>query len=238
MNSQKKEERIFISYKRVDSKRVFALKDEIEQITGEKCWIDIDGIESNAQFVDKIVGAIDKCDIFLFMRSKEHNKIVNTSKDWTIREVNYAIEENKNIIFINLDNTPMPKWFKFMFPNQQEIDATDPDKLHHLYNDLCSWLQTDNKNKNNLNNKTYPSPKRNPTSQHWIWIVVSILTLISCGIFGISKYQSQQTSIPEPEQHYQDSLQQIKKQDSITNITETNTKTTEISSPTPTSKGV
>ena len=132
--------RIFISYKRVDKERVFAIKDGIEQATGEKCWIDLDGIESNAQFVAKIVRAIDVCDVFLFMRSKEHNNITNLETDWTIREVNYALEEQKNIVIVNLDNTPMPKWFKFMFPNKQEIDATDPNKLARLNNDLREWL--------------------------------------------------------------------------------------------------
>ena len=138
--AQEKKERIFISYKRVDKERVFAIKDGIEQATGEKCWIDLEGIESNAQFVAKIVGAIDECEIFLFMRSKEHNNITNLETDWTIREVNYALEEHKNIVIVNLDNTPMPKWFKFMFPNKQEIDATDTDKLARLNKDLCEWL--------------------------------------------------------------------------------------------------
>ena len=139
MHPQKKE-RIFISYKRVDKDRVFAIKDGIEQATGEKCWIDLDGIESNAQFVAKIMRAIDECEIFLFMRSKEHNNITNLETDWTIREVNYALEEHKNIVIVNLDNTPMPKWFKFMFPNKQEIDATSPNKLARLNNDLREWL--------------------------------------------------------------------------------------------------
>jgi hypothetical protein len=124
----------------VDKERVFAIKDGIEQATGEKCWIDLDGIESNAQFVAKIMRAIDECEIFLFMRSKEHNNITNLETDWTIREVNYALEEHKNIVIVNLDNTPMPKWFKFMFPNKQEIDATSPNKLARLNNDLREWL--------------------------------------------------------------------------------------------------
>ena len=55
-----KNERIFISYKRVDKDRVFELKKEIEQSTGEKCWIDLDGIESDAQFADVIMNAIDR----------------------------------------------------------------------------------------------------------------------------------------------------------------------------------
>ena len=150
--AQEKKERIFISYKRVDKERVFAIKDGIEQATGEKCWIDLDGIECNAQFVAKIVGAIDECEIFLFMRSKEHNNITNLETDWTIREVNYALEEHKNIVIVNLDNTPMPKWFKFMFPNKQEIDATDPEKLARLNKDLCEWL--------GITSSTVPQPAK------------------------------------------------------------------------------
>lgn len=41
--------RIFISYKRVDKEKVFKIKEQIESALGEKCWIDVDGIESDAQ---------------------------------------------------------------------------------------------------------------------------------------------------------------------------------------------
>ena len=98
--TQEKKERIFISYKRVDKERVFAIKDGIKKATGEDCWIDLDGIESNAQFAAKIMGAIDRCDVFLFMRSKEHNGIVNLETDWTYRELNYALAKKKNIVFL------------------------------------------------------------------------------------------------------------------------------------------
>lgn len=162
---QPKKERIFISYKRVDKDRVFEIIESIEQTTGEKCWIDLDGIESNAQFVAKIVGAIDECDIFLFMRSKVHNNITNLETDWTIREVNYALEEHKNIVIVNLDNTPMPKWFRFMFPNKQEIDATDPDKLNRLNFDLCRWLGVTPKEVVESEEKTQPEPPRTESSQ-------------------------------------------------------------------------
>ena len=138
--AQEKKERIFISYKRVDKERVFAIKDGIEQAIGEKCWIDLDGIESDAQFVAKIMTAIDQCDVFLFMRSNAHNKIVDLTRDWTYREVNYALKKEKSIVFINLDNSQSPDWVSFMFPHQQEIDATNPDKLARLNKDLCEWL--------------------------------------------------------------------------------------------------
>ena len=142
---EKKNERIFISYKRVDMERVDALRKDIEQATGEPCWIDRDGIESDAQFVSVIMSAIKNCEIFLFMRSKEHNNITNHSTDWTIREVNYALAKRKRIVFISLDNAPLSDWFEFMFPQQQEIDALDATKLERFYTDLRSWLKVEEK---------------------------------------------------------------------------------------------
>ena len=78
----------------------------------------------------------------------EHNNITNHSTDWTIREVNYALGEKKRIVFVSLDNTPLPRWFKFMFPNQQEVDVADPENLNQLCRHLCSWLNIPTKEKN------------------------------------------------------------------------------------------
>ena len=150
--AQEKKERIFISYKRVDKERVFAIKDGIEQAIGEKCWIDLEGIESNAQFAAKIMTAINQCDVFLFMRSKEHNKIVDLETDWTYRELNYALAKKKNIVFVNLDNSPMPDWVTFIFPHKQEVDSTDLDKLARLNKDLCEWL--------GITSSTVPQPAK------------------------------------------------------------------------------
>jgi len=64
---------IFISYKRDDKEKVFAIRDYIEEKVGVKCWIDINGIESDAQFVNVIMNAIDKSTVFLFMYSQTHS---------------------------------------------------------------------------------------------------------------------------------------------------------------------
>ena len=141
--SPQKKERIFISYKRVDKERVFAIKDGIEQATGEKCWIDLDGIESDAQFADVIISAINRCEVFLFMYSASHTKIVNRKKDWTIREISFAEKKDKRIVFVNIDNSPLTDWFELNFGTTQQVDATDTEKLAHLHNDLCSWLKID-----------------------------------------------------------------------------------------------
>lgn len=141
--SPQKKERIFISYKRVDKERVFAIKDGIKKATGEDCWIDLDGIESDAQFADVIISAINRCEVFLFMYSASHTKIVNRKKDWTIREISFAEKKDKRIVFVNIDNSPLTDWFELNFGTTQQVDATDTEKLAHLHNDLCSWLKID-----------------------------------------------------------------------------------------------
>ena len=137
------DERIFISYKRVDKERVFAIKDGIEQATGEKCWIDLEGIESDAQFANVIIKAINRCEVFLFMYSKEHANIIDFDTDWTIREINFAQKKRKRIVFINIDNTPLTDWFEMLFGTKQQVDAADSGKLVRLYKDISSWLKSD-----------------------------------------------------------------------------------------------
>ena len=52
--------KIFSSYSRQDYAAVVQLKDEIESLLGYgSCWIDLIGIESDRQFVDVIIDAID-----------------------------------------------------------------------------------------------------------------------------------------------------------------------------------
>ena len=133
--------RIFISYKREDKDVVFKIKNDIEKHVGEKCWIDLDGIESDAQFVNVIINAIDEAEIFLFMYSKKHAEITDFENDWTIREINYAQTEGKRIIFLNIDRTPLSKWFKMMFGLKQQVDVHSNVAMNKLYADLTKWLE-------------------------------------------------------------------------------------------------
>ena len=131
---------IFISYKRNDKQVVFRLKDEIEKKASAKCWIDTDGIESDAQFVNVIMNAIDNASVFLFMYSREHSAIVDYETDWTVREINYAQSSKKRIVFINIDGSPLTHYFLFMFPQKQQVDALSEDAIKRLCNDILSWL--------------------------------------------------------------------------------------------------
>jgi len=132
--------RVFISYKRANRNMVLPIRERIEQAIGEPCWIDLDGIESDAQFVSVIMRAIKETEVVLFMYSEMHAHLTNIGQDWTVRELNFAQSKQKRIVFINLDGTPLTDWFEFMFPQQQQVDATSPEAIDRLIDDLKRWL--------------------------------------------------------------------------------------------------
>lgn len=134
---------IFISYKRLDKDKVFPIKDFIERNTGYNCWIDLDGIESDAQFADIIIKAINNAEVFLFMYSKTHSKIENFEEDWTVREISFAQMKKKRIVFVNLDNTPLTDRFYFMFSTKQQVAATSDVAMKKLCADIKQWLRNE-----------------------------------------------------------------------------------------------
>ncbi len=148
---------VFISYKRKDFDIVNKIKQEIESNAKVSCWIDLDGIETDAQFVNVIMRAIKDCDIFLFMYSKRHLEITDFDNDWTAKEINFAQKKNKRIIFVNIDNTPLSDYFEFSFGLKQQIDYNDPRYRKRLYEDLRKWCvkgevpEKDEPNKENSN---------------------------------------------------------------------------------------
>ncbi len=139
-------EKVFISYKRVDKDRVFAIKDFIEKGLGGDvdgkyyCWIDVEGIESDAQFANVIIRAINRADIFLFMYSATHSEIVDFENDWTVKEINFAQMKKKRIVFVNIDGSALSDWFALLFGTKQQVDGTDKEALQRLCNDMRKWL--------------------------------------------------------------------------------------------------
>lgn len=127
--------KIFISYSRADYDKVMILKNEIEQLLGVgSCWVDLDGIESDQQFVDVIIDAIDKADIFLFMYSPHSD-----SSEWTRKEINYAHSEKKRIVFVKLENVQLSKYFRFQFGEHDIIDLQDKKQKEKLLKNLSKW---------------------------------------------------------------------------------------------------
>ena len=134
---------IFISYKRLDKDKVFPIKDFIERNTGYNCWIDLDGIESDAQFADIIIKAINNAKVFLFMYSKTHSKIENFEEDWTVKEITFAQKKKKRIVFVNLDNAPLTDRFDFIFGTKQQVAASSDVAMKKLCADIKQWLRNE-----------------------------------------------------------------------------------------------
>lgn len=129
--------KIFISYSRHDKEKVFKIKDEIEWLIGtETCWIDLTGIESDKQFIDVIIDAIEQADIFLFMYSK-----FSDGSEWTRKEVEYAKSENKKIVFVKIDKVPLSKYYRFQFGGHDIIDIFDRDQKRKLMFNLQNWVK-------------------------------------------------------------------------------------------------
>ena len=139
--SNSKDNQIFISYKRNDKDLVFPIVERIEESTGAKCWIDLDGIESDAQFANVIIKAINKAQIFLFMYSHSHTVIEDYDTDWTVKEINFAQKKKKRIVFINMDSSPLTDWFELMFGTKQQIDASSKVLMEKLCKDMTKWLK-------------------------------------------------------------------------------------------------
>lgn len=187
---ENKQRPIFISYKRIDKKMVFSLKDIIEVKTGQKCWIDLDGIESDKQFANVIINAINNAKIVLFMYSKAHSLIDNYESDWTIRELNFAQEKGKRIVFVNIDKSPLTDWFRLMFGTKQQVDATSNSAINKLIEDLISWaeektkenvMSIDNKDENvSLLSKFIKRIKRNK-----ITFLIFAASLLLCLLYGV-----------------------------------------------------
>lgn len=139
-NIDKNLSQIFISYKRDDLDMVWSIKDKIEKQSGENCWIDLDGIESDAQFANVIIKAINQTKIFLFMYSSKHTEIEDYENDWTIREINFAQKKKKRIVFVNIDGSKLTDWFELIFGTKQQIDAKSSKEMNKLCSDIKKWL--------------------------------------------------------------------------------------------------
>ena len=159
---EKTSNKIFISYSRHDKKQVFKLKKEIDKYIGTKtCWLDLTGIESDEQFVDVIISAIDKSEIFLFMYSENSEK-----SKWTRKEVEYAQNKGKKIVFVKLSNTELSNYYLFQFGGHDIINIQDNDEKQKLLRNINSWINNEYDNKIITKPKTPSDISKKTTTQN------------------------------------------------------------------------
>lgn len=136
---------VFISYSRTNYEQVRRIKKEIDNEVGIECWMDLDGIESDEQFVDVIINAINQHNTILFMMSSS-----SMQSKWALDELAFAERKNKRIVLINLDHSEMTDSFYFRYHSKDIIDWSNTMQHDKLIKNLKKWFPL-NKSENTVN---------------------------------------------------------------------------------------
>ena len=174
---------IFISYCREDIAKARIIKDNIEKSISAKCWMDLEGIRSGAQFEEEIISAINNVKIVVFLLSNN-----SMQSDWTKKEIRYAYTKHKKIVPVKIDKCTPPDWFLFRFSGCDVIDINDPLQKEKLYRDLIEWANSENIS---LDSPIPPTKKTFNLYYNMSWIcqfvafLLILLTMSSMFFFGL-----------------------------------------------------
>ncbi|MCR4932544.1 MAG: WG repeat-containing protein [Bacteroidales bacterium] len=127
---------VFISYSRKNLTQVTEVKNQIDRSCDTECWIDLKGIESGSEmFLRDIVGGIDACKVFLFMLSRE-----SMESEYALLELNYAKENGKRVVLVNIDDCRMNGIFQFKYSLTDTIAWNNPHQREKLLRDVKRWV--------------------------------------------------------------------------------------------------
>ena len=127
--------RVFISYSRKDKEKVSAVRQILDE-QNIPYWIDIEGIYSGENYKAVIVDAIDASEAVIFISSQNSNESINV-----IREMGYAVRQDKIIIPLLLDDAPYAKSIRLDIADIDQICFTgDEDSKTKLLTSLAYAL--------------------------------------------------------------------------------------------------
>jgi len=120
---------IFISYARKDTRIVNRTINELVKY-GYEVWIDTRSIQGGALWQEDINKAIENCNIFLFFVSSHSIKSANVR-----HEFHLAVEKNKKIVPILLEETRIPEDMRYPIMEIQWIKLDDDfhDAIKRLF---------------------------------------------------------------------------------------------------------
>ena len=87
---------------------------------------DFDGIFSGENFKEVIVDAIETAKVVIFVSSVNSN-----ASRYVIREIGCAVQRNKTIIPLMLDNSPYAKSIAYDIGDIDQIDYTEPKSANN-----------------------------------------------------------------------------------------------------------
>jgi len=144
------EQEVFISHSSRNKQKADEVCSALEK-SGIHCWIAPRDIPVGSEYPKEIVGAVEKCKIFLVI----FTKAANTSED-VRRELGLAIAAKKKIISFrieNIENDLMDSNFKYYLRDLQWLDADLDDKeyrnLVEVVSQILSSIPNQKKEDNN-----------------------------------------------------------------------------------------
>lgn len=159
---------IFVSYSRRDSEIVFPIVDRLKD-AGYSCWMDVTGIESSDEFKRVLVKAIRCSKVVLFFSSANSN-----STEWTVKEINIAVQMRKPIIPIRLDDVQYDDSIFFdlsgvdYIPCHGGIGENEYRKLLKSIVGKCGDVELNDMSNNNLcHNELFLDSKGLSTNLDW-----------------------------------------------------------------------
>ncbi len=111
---------VFISYSRKDKDVAEHLCDMLKE-NGIEYWIDKEGIYSSSNYKELIVDAIEVSKAVIFISSVNSNASVNV-----VREIGYAVNMDKPILPLMLDDAPYAKSIRLDISDIDQIDYKNP----------------------------------------------------------------------------------------------------------------
>lgn len=121
---------IFASYSHQDHETVLPLLRRM-QAQGFRIWFDA-GIEHGDAWQSRIVHRLESCRCFLVFLSS-----ASIRSRHCFREIHFAAEENKAILAVHLDDSPLPSELRFLLGPLQAIFRRDHENDSHLLAALC-----------------------------------------------------------------------------------------------------
>lgn len=127
---------IFISYSRTNRNVIDPFVQQLESL-GYNVWIDRTGVYSGTRFKSVLVQAIEDSEILLFFSSKDAN-----ASPWTAKEIAIAVDRQKTIIPIKLDDSRYNREVEFDLINLDFVDLSNKSNIDQEYGKLMRTLES------------------------------------------------------------------------------------------------
>lgn len=128
---------VFISYCSKDERYIRKMTQMLDKM-GISYWIAPDMIPAGSNYAREIPGAIQCCEVFLLVLSKNSQQSI-----WVEKEIDSAINYRKTIVPFQIDDEPLTDMFRFYLNNVQTIYCVNrpKDAIEELKQRLRSLIR-------------------------------------------------------------------------------------------------